>query len=213
MSKADIIFMQNMHDIIDHGYSDENAQVRPHWLDGTPAHTKKTVLHCKQIQLAGGISRNHIATHGIQKCRRRIVVDLAKEKQQRSRPSFPHLGQLGGRNGKYRQGLRLSVGRQAPLQGRNVRPGGQGTVRPQTQSCKQTYHHQHLCTQRPFGNAFVSLRLFGNIQRYRRKTQRHSQPTFQRHGCCQQLECGAVRPCLCTCLRRFPACRLGNSCM
>lgn len=40
MSKADIIFMQNMHDIIDHGYSDENAQVRPHWLDGTPAHTK-----------------------------------------------------------------------------------------------------------------------------------------------------------------------------
>lgn len=41
MSKADIIFMQNMHDIKDHGYSDENAQVRPHWLDGTPAHTKK----------------------------------------------------------------------------------------------------------------------------------------------------------------------------
>lgn len=41
MSKADIIFRQNMQDILTHGVSDENATVRPHWADGTPAHTKK----------------------------------------------------------------------------------------------------------------------------------------------------------------------------
>lgn len=41
MSKADIIFQQNMRDIIDNGFSDEAAKVRPHWADGTPAHTKK----------------------------------------------------------------------------------------------------------------------------------------------------------------------------
>ncbi len=41
MSKADIIFRQNMQDIIDHGFSDSEAKVRPHWADGTPAHTKK----------------------------------------------------------------------------------------------------------------------------------------------------------------------------
>lgn len=41
MSKADTIFKQNMQDIINHGFSDAGSQVRPHWADGTPAHTKK----------------------------------------------------------------------------------------------------------------------------------------------------------------------------
>lgn len=41
MSKADIIFQQNMRDIIDNGFSDADVTVRPHWADGTPAHTKK----------------------------------------------------------------------------------------------------------------------------------------------------------------------------
>ena len=41
MSKADEIFIQNMRDILDHGFSDENLPVRPHWEDGTPAHTRK----------------------------------------------------------------------------------------------------------------------------------------------------------------------------
>lgn len=41
MSKADLIFQQNMRDIINHGFSDAEAIVRPHWADGTPAHTKK----------------------------------------------------------------------------------------------------------------------------------------------------------------------------
>lgn len=41
MSKADIIFKQMCQNIIDHGYSSEGHQVRPHWEDGTPAHTIK----------------------------------------------------------------------------------------------------------------------------------------------------------------------------
>lgn len=41
MSKADTIFIQNMTDILDKGFSDENLPVRPHWEDGTPAHTRK----------------------------------------------------------------------------------------------------------------------------------------------------------------------------
>ncbi len=41
MSKADNIFIENCRRIIDCGYSDENAAVRPHWEDGTAAHTKK----------------------------------------------------------------------------------------------------------------------------------------------------------------------------
>lgn len=41
MSKADSIFIANMTDIIDNGFSDENLDVRPKWSDGTPAHTVK----------------------------------------------------------------------------------------------------------------------------------------------------------------------------
>ena len=41
MSKADTIFIQNMTDILEHGFSDEAYPVRPHWDDGTPAHTRK----------------------------------------------------------------------------------------------------------------------------------------------------------------------------
>lgn len=41
MSKADEIFRNMCRGIIDNGYSDEGQEVRPHWADGTPAHTIK----------------------------------------------------------------------------------------------------------------------------------------------------------------------------
>lgn len=41
MSRADEIFVQNMRDIIDNGTADTDLAVRPHWQDGTPAHTVK----------------------------------------------------------------------------------------------------------------------------------------------------------------------------
>ena len=41
MSFADKIFVSNIKDILKTGFSDENLDVRPHWADGTPAHTIK----------------------------------------------------------------------------------------------------------------------------------------------------------------------------
>lgn len=41
MSKADEIFVSNVKDILENGFSDEGLEVRPHWVDGTPAHTIK----------------------------------------------------------------------------------------------------------------------------------------------------------------------------
>ena len=40
MSYADQVFMQNIQEILDHGVWDTDQNVRPHWEDGTPAHTK-----------------------------------------------------------------------------------------------------------------------------------------------------------------------------
>jgi thymidylate synthase len=41
MSLADKIFIQTCTDIIENGFSDEKLDVRPHWADGTKAHTVK----------------------------------------------------------------------------------------------------------------------------------------------------------------------------
>lgn len=41
MSRADDIFIQNCHDILENGVSDADMNVRPRWEDGTPAHTIK----------------------------------------------------------------------------------------------------------------------------------------------------------------------------
>lgn len=41
MSKADQIFVQNMKEILENGFWDSDLNVRPHWDDGTPAHTVK----------------------------------------------------------------------------------------------------------------------------------------------------------------------------
>ena len=41
MSIADTIFINNCKQILKEGFSDEAYDVRPHWEDGTPAHTIK----------------------------------------------------------------------------------------------------------------------------------------------------------------------------
>ncbi|MBK5247779.1 MAG: thymidylate synthase, partial [Peptostreptococcaceae bacterium] len=41
MSKADQIFVSMCNGIINDGYSSKGQMVRPHWEDGTPAHTIK----------------------------------------------------------------------------------------------------------------------------------------------------------------------------
>lgn len=41
MSRADEIFVANIKDIIQNGFWDTELPVRPHWEDGTPAHTVK----------------------------------------------------------------------------------------------------------------------------------------------------------------------------
>lgn len=41
MSYADKVFVENIKDILANGFSDKDLDVRPHWEDGTPAHTVK----------------------------------------------------------------------------------------------------------------------------------------------------------------------------
>ena len=41
MSRADELYRQTCRKILEEGFSDEGQPVRPHWEDGTPAHTRK----------------------------------------------------------------------------------------------------------------------------------------------------------------------------
>ena len=52
MSKADLIFQQNMQNIIQNGWEDTNQNVRTRWHDGTPAHTKKVFCVVNRYNLA-----------------------------------------------------------------------------------------------------------------------------------------------------------------
>ena len=52
MSKADLIFQQNMQNIIQNGWEDTNQNVRTRWHDGTHAHTKKVFCVVNRYNLA-----------------------------------------------------------------------------------------------------------------------------------------------------------------
>ena len=52
MSKADLIFQQNMQNIMQNGWEDTNQNVRTRWHDGTPAHTKKVFCVVNRYNLA-----------------------------------------------------------------------------------------------------------------------------------------------------------------
>jgi thymidylate synthase len=52
MSLADEIFIQNCRDILENGVSDSDQAVRPHWEDGTPAHTIKRFAVVNRYNLA-----------------------------------------------------------------------------------------------------------------------------------------------------------------
>lgn len=52
MSYADRVFVENINDILENGYSDENLNVRPKWEDGTPAHTIKKFCMVNRYDLS-----------------------------------------------------------------------------------------------------------------------------------------------------------------
>lgn len=52
MSYADKVFVENIKDILENGYSDEELNVRPKWEDGTPAHTVKKFCMVNRYDLS-----------------------------------------------------------------------------------------------------------------------------------------------------------------
>jgi len=54
MAIADRYFRQEAVEILTHGFNDKDFPVRPHWEDGTPAHTIKTFARVNRYDLSKG---------------------------------------------------------------------------------------------------------------------------------------------------------------
>lgn len=94
MSYADQIFIENCKDILENGTWDTDLPVRPHWEDGTPAHT---------IKKFGMVNRYDLSREFPMMTLRRTAWKSAadeifwiwQEVEQYPRPEQPHLGFLG----------------------------------------------------------------------------------------------------------------------
>lgn len=52
MNKADKYFIEEANEILEAGFNDKEFEVRPHWEDGTPAHTIKTFCRINKYDLS-----------------------------------------------------------------------------------------------------------------------------------------------------------------
>ena len=93
MSRADEIFIQNCRDIIENGVSDEEYPVRPHWEDGTPAHTIKrfALVNRPFRRISSADPSQNVLPLGD----RRNFVDLSEKVKQRKRTFHKYLGRVG----------------------------------------------------------------------------------------------------------------------
>ena len=95
MSYADQIFIENCKDILENGTWDTDLPVRPHWEDGTPAHTIKKFGMVNRYDLSREFPMMTLRRTAWKSAADEDLLDLAEEVEQYPRPEQPHLGFLG----------------------------------------------------------------------------------------------------------------------
>lgn len=108
MSYADKVFVENVKDILENGVWDTDKEVRPHWEDGTPAHTVKKFCVVNRYDLQKEfpiitVRRTFSSPQSTKFC------GYGKKIQQRPRFEKQNLGQLGGRKRQHRESVRIST--------------------------------------------------------------------------------------------------------
>jgi len=76
MGYADFLFGHNCSELLKHGISDEGMDVRPHWSDGTPAHTRKILHVCDRYNYAlSGLHWNALPCMTMRRIRLENAID------------------------------------------------------------------------------------------------------------------------------------------
>ena len=204
MSLADELFIENCRDIIANGVSDEECHVRPHWEDGTPAHTIKKFCIVNRYDL-----QKEFPIMTLRRVYYRSAIDeilwIYQKKSNRVADLSSHIWDAwadeSGSIGKA-YGYQLSIKHQYPegemdqvdrvLYDLKHNPASRRIL-------TSLYNHQdlqYLQSRRPQRNAAGSLRLFHDVQRHREQAQRDTQPAQPGHAHREQLErlpvCGAA---------------------
>lgn len=109
MSYADKVFVENVKDILENGVWDTDKEVRPHWEDGTPAHTVKKFCVVNRYDLQKEFPIITVRRTFFKSAIDEILWIWQKKIQQRPRFEKQNLGQLGGRKRQYRESVRISA--------------------------------------------------------------------------------------------------------
>lgn len=108
MSYADKVFVENVKDILENGVWDTDKEVRPHWEDGTPAHTVKKFCVVNRYDL-----QKEFPIITVRRTFFKSAIDeilwIWQKIQQRPRFEKQNLGQLGGRKRQHRESVRISA--------------------------------------------------------------------------------------------------------
>ncbi len=132
MSRADRVFFENCREILEHGVWDTEQEVRPRWADGASAHTVKRFGIVNRYDLA-----EEFPILTIRRTFWKSALDellwIWQKKSNNVNELRTRLGRLGRRLGLHRQAYGYQLGREAPLSGGRLRPGGPGALRSEAQ--------------------------------------------------------------------------------
>ena len=95
MSYADEVFIANCKDILENGTWDTDYNVRPHWEDGTSAHTIKKFGIVNRYDLSKEFPAMTSRLDLYQERNGRAALDMAEKIEQRQRLQGARLGRLG----------------------------------------------------------------------------------------------------------------------
>lgn len=96
MSKADVLFVDMANRILEEGISDENMTVRPHWQDGTPAHTRKIFGVVNRYQLQEEFPALTLRPTALKAALDEILWIWQKKSNNIHDLHSPYLGSVGG---------------------------------------------------------------------------------------------------------------------
>ena len=193
MSYADRIFKENCREILTHGVWDTDQNVRPHWEDGTPAHTVKKFGIVNRYNLRQEFPILTIRRTYFKTC----IDELLWIWQQKSNNIHDLRGHIwdswADENGSIGKayGYQLAVKHQYP-------EGEMDQVDRVLYDLKYNPASRRILTniynfQDLHEMALYPLRLLHDLQRLRQHPQRHFEPAQPGYAGGKQLERGAVQ--------------------
>ena len=174
MSFADKLFVENVRDILDNGYSDAELDVRPHWEDGTKAHTVKKFCIVNRYDLTKEFP--------IMTLRRTAFKSAIDE-----------LLWIWQKKSNNVHDLKSHIWDSWADENGSIGKAYQSYLRPEKQPSIAPDHDKHIRSRRSKRNELISVCIFDDVQRVGRYFELYFEPTFPGYADSEQLERSPIR--------------------